>query len=100
MHHRCLHMTHAILLLILLYLLRGARCFHDLLCAARLSHIAENSIGEAGCIALSSSFPEGGDNVVTPCEGHNASLVLQVGEGESSPIDVESSRHKLDAYTC
>ena len=49
-------MTHAILLLILFYLLRGARCFHDLLCAARPSHIADNSIGEAGCIALSSSL--------------------------------------------
>jgi hypothetical protein len=37
-------------------LLRGARCFHDLLCAARPSHIAANSIGDAGCIALSSSL--------------------------------------------
>ncbi len=36
--------------------LRGARCFHDLLCAARPSHIAGNRIGEAGCIALSSSL--------------------------------------------
>jgi hypothetical protein len=39
-----------------IYLLRGARCFHVLLCAARPSHIAGNSIGEAGCIALSSSL--------------------------------------------
>ena len=40
------------------YLLRGARCFHDLLCAARPSHNdnADNFIGEAGCIALSSSL--------------------------------------------
>ena len=37
-------------------LLRGARCFHDLLCAPHPSHIAGNSIGEAGCIALSSSL--------------------------------------------
>ena len=56
MHHRCRHMTHAILLFVLFYLLRGARCFHDLLCAPRPSHIAGNSIGEAGCIALSSSL--------------------------------------------
>ena len=39
-----------------IYLLRGARCFHDLLCAPRPSHIAANRIGEAGCIALSSSL--------------------------------------------
>ena len=44
------------LLLILFYLLRGARCFQDLLCAARPSHIAANFIGDAGCIALSSSL--------------------------------------------
>jgi hypothetical protein len=37
-------------------MLRGARCFHDLLCAPRPSHIAGNKIGEAGCIALSSSL--------------------------------------------
>jgi hypothetical protein len=37
-------------------LLRGAHCFHDLLCAARPSRIAGNCIGEAGCIALSSSL--------------------------------------------
>ncbi len=37
-------------------MLRGARCFHDLQCAPRPSHIADNSIGEAGCIALSSSL--------------------------------------------
>ena len=37
-------------------LLRGARCFHDLLCAFHPSHIAGNSIGDAGCIALSSSL--------------------------------------------
>jgi hypothetical protein len=49
-------MTHAILLLILFHLLRGARCFHDLECAPRPSHIAGNSIGDAGCIALSSSL--------------------------------------------
>jgi hypothetical protein len=49
-------MTHAILLLILFYLLRGVRCFHDLLCAARPSHIAANRIGDAGCIPLSSSL--------------------------------------------
>ena len=30
--------------------------FHDLLCAPHPSHIAGNSIGEAGCIALSSSL--------------------------------------------
>jgi hypothetical protein len=34
----------------------GARCFHDLLCDRRPSHIAANSIGDAGCIALSSSL--------------------------------------------
>ena len=28
--------------------------FHDLLCALHPSHIADNGIGEAGCIALSS----------------------------------------------
>jgi hypothetical protein len=38
------------------FLLRGARCFHDLLCAARPSHIADNCIGEAGCIVVSSSL--------------------------------------------
>jgi hypothetical protein len=37
-------------------LLRGARCFHDLLNAARPSHIADICIGDAGCIALSSSL--------------------------------------------
>ena len=35
-------------------LLCCAGCFHDLLCAAHPSHIADNSIGDAGCIALSS----------------------------------------------
>ncbi len=30
--------------------------FHDHLCAPHPSHIAGNSIGEAGCIALSSSL--------------------------------------------
>ena len=30
--------------------------FDDLLCAPRPSHIADNSIGDAGCIALSSSL--------------------------------------------
>ena len=35
-------------------LLCGARSFHDLLCAPHPSHITANSIGEAGCIALSS----------------------------------------------
>jgi hypothetical protein len=49
-------MTHAIFLLILFNLLRGARSFHDLLCAPCPSHIAGNSIGDAGCIALSSSL--------------------------------------------
>jgi hypothetical protein len=56
MQHRCRHMTHAISLLILIYLLRGARCSHDLQCAPRPSHIAGNDIGDAGCIALSSSL--------------------------------------------
>ena len=55
MHHRCRHDACNIVV-DFIYLLRGARCFHDLLCAARTSHIAGNSIGEAGCIALSSSL--------------------------------------------
>jgi hypothetical protein len=42
------------LLLILLYLLGGGGSFDDLLCAPHPSHIADNSIGDAGCIALSS----------------------------------------------
>ena len=38
-------------------LLGGGGSFHDHLCAPRPSHIAENySIGDAGCIALSSSL--------------------------------------------
>ena len=37
-------------------LLGGGGSFHDLLCALHPSHIADNSIGEAGCIALSSSL--------------------------------------------
>ena len=37
-------------------LLGGGGSFHDLLCAPHPSHIAGNSIGEAGCIALSSSL--------------------------------------------
>ncbi len=32
----------------------GGGSFQDLLCAIRPSHIADNSIGDAGCIALSS----------------------------------------------
>ena len=32
----------------------GGGAFHDHLCAPHPSHIAGNSIGEAGCIALSS----------------------------------------------
>ena len=32
----------------------GALSFHDLLCAPHPSHIADNYIGDAGCIALSS----------------------------------------------
>ena len=35
-------------------LLCGAGSFHHLLCAPHPSHIAANSIGDAGCIALSS----------------------------------------------
>ena len=35
-------------------LLGGAGSFHDLLCAPHPSHIAVNSIRDAGCIALSS----------------------------------------------
>ena len=35
-------------------LLCGTGSFHDLLCAPHPSHIAVNSIGDAGCIALSS----------------------------------------------
>ncbi len=38
----------------LILLLGGGGSFHDLLCAPHPSHIADNSIGEAGCIALSS----------------------------------------------
>ena len=40
----------------LILLLGGGGSFHDLLCAPHPSHIADNSIGEAGCIALSSSL--------------------------------------------
>jgi hypothetical protein len=49
----------------LILLLGGGGSFHDLQCAPRHSHIADdffgepitdNSIGEAGCIALSSSL--------------------------------------------
>ena len=36
--------------------MRGARSFDHLLCAPRPSRIAGNLIGEAGCIALSSSL--------------------------------------------
>ena len=35
-------------------LLGGGGSFHDHLCAPHPSHIAGNSIGDAGCIALSS----------------------------------------------
>jgi hypothetical protein len=38
----------------LIVLLGCGGSFDDLLCAPRPSHIAGNSIGEAGCIALSS----------------------------------------------
>jgi hypothetical protein len=37
-------------------LLLGSRCFYDLYCAPRPSHIAGNFISKAGCIALSSSL--------------------------------------------
>ena len=40
----------------LILLLGGGGSFHDHLWAPHLSHIAGNSIGEAGCIALSSSL--------------------------------------------
>ena len=40
----------------LIVLLGGGGSFHDHLCAPHPSHIADNSIGEAGCIALSSSL--------------------------------------------
>ena len=40
----------------LIVLLGGGGSFHDLLCAPHPSHIAGNSIGDAGCIALSSSL--------------------------------------------
>jgi hypothetical protein len=35
-------------------LLGGGGSFHDLLCAPHPTHISDNHIGEAGCIALSS----------------------------------------------
>ena len=38
----------------LILLLGGGGSFHDLLCAPRHSHISDNGIGDAGCIALSS----------------------------------------------
>ena len=38
----------------LIVLLGGGGSFHDHLCAPHPSHIAGNSIGDAGCIALSS----------------------------------------------
>ena len=37
-------------------LLGGGRSVHDHLCAPHPSHIEGNSIGDAGCIALSSSL--------------------------------------------
>ena len=40
----------------LIVLLGGGGSFHDHLCAPRHSHIADNFIGDAGCIALSSSL--------------------------------------------
>ena len=40
----------------LIVLLGGGGSFHDHLCAPHPSHIADNRIGEAGCIALSSSL--------------------------------------------
>ena len=40
----------------LIVLLGGGGSFHDHLCAPHPSHIAGNSIGDAGCIALSSSL--------------------------------------------
>ena len=40
----------------LIVLLGGGGSFHDHLCAPHPSHIAGNHIGEAGCIALSSSL--------------------------------------------
>ena len=40
----------------LIVLLGGGGSFHDHLCAPHPSHIAVNSIGDAGCIALSSSL--------------------------------------------
>ena len=40
----------------LVVLLCGGGSFHDLLCAPHPSHIAVNHIGDAGCIALSSSL--------------------------------------------
>ena len=40
----------------LIVLLGGGGSFHDHLCAPYPSHIAGNGIGDAGCIALSSSL--------------------------------------------
>ena len=40
----------------LIVLLGGGGSFHDHLCAPHPSHIVGNRIGEAGCIALSSSL--------------------------------------------
>ena len=40
----------------LIVLLGGGGSFHDHLCAPHPSRIAANSIGDAGCIALSSSL--------------------------------------------
>ena len=40
----------------LILLLGGGGSFHDHLCAPHPSHIADNFIGDAGCIALSSSL--------------------------------------------
>ena len=40
----------------LIVLLGGGGSFHDLLCAPHPSHIAGNHIGDADCIALSSSL--------------------------------------------
>ena len=42
--------------MILLFCWVAGGLFHDLLCAPHPSHIAGNYIGQAGCIALSSSL--------------------------------------------
>ncbi len=48
--------AHVEVVVSLIVLLGGGGSFHDHLCAPHPSHIADNRIGDAGCIALWSSL--------------------------------------------